>query len=107
MSDADLERAFENDAVSGGVAGCKAGIDGSQFAKLCREAGLLNRSLNCTHVDLIFAKTSNKARCLNYSKFKKALYLLAEARQCSGQDIMLAITAYSGLLHNQPTPNQG
>lgn len=35
-------------------------LDGSRFAKLCRDAGLLGGRLNTTAVDLVFSKVKAK-----------------------------------------------
>ena len=37
-------------------------MDGSHFAKLCRECGLVGGKLTTTAVDIAFSKAKNKAR---------------------------------------------
>ena len=39
-------------------------MDGSHFAKLCRECGLVGGKLTTTAVDIAFSKAKNKARQL-------------------------------------------
>ncbi|GAB4819733.1 hypothetical protein N2152v2_006779 [Parachlorella kessleri] len=74
----------------------EAGLDGARFSKLCRETGLLNKALTATRVDLIFARSSGKARRIRYEQFSQVLEALAEARGSSTLDVKRAVAASEG-----------
>eukprot|EP00775_Hariotina_reticulata_P004264 gene4264-4515_t len=62
--------------ASGGVQ-----LDGFRFAKLCREAGLVDRSFSSTAADLIFTKVKAKgAKKISFEEFNHALEMIAAAK---------------------------
>lgn len=64
-------------------------MDGRQFAKLCRDSELLDKSFNPTDVDLIFAKVKDqKARKINFKQFRTALDLIGEKKDIDGEEIV-------------------
>jgi hypothetical protein len=59
----------------------EAAMDNPKFAKLCRDAQLVGRSLTASDVDLIFAKAKPPGeRRLTFEHFKVALALIAEKK---------------------------
>ena len=75
---------FESFASFGETSkGAAAMLDGTRFAKLCRDCGLLDRSVTATQVDLIFAKSKpHGARKIAFREFVQALALIAEVKVC-------------------------
>lgn len=63
-------------------------MDGSKFAKLTREAGLIDGTIiTLTEVDITFSKVKDKAeRRISFNQFRQALKLLAEKKFHSGDD---------------------
>lgn len=45
-------------------------MDGTRFAKMCREAGLLDNRFTTTHVDIIFTMVKPKVRASSSIQFK-------------------------------------
>ncbi|KAK9810553.1 hypothetical protein WJX73_000223 [Symbiochloris irregularis] len=79
-------------------------LDGSRFAKLCREAGLLGGRLNATAVDLVFSKVKGKgARKIGWTAFEKALVLLADERKADPLTVARAVAACQGPRNNATT----
>jgi len=60
---------------------CSGEMDGKTFAKFCKDAGLVDKKLTPTDVDLIFAKVVQKGqRRIDYHEFEKAFELIAEKK---------------------------
>ncbi len=74
-----------------------AELDSKQFAKLCRDAGLVSGSAGAVAVDLCFAKARPRgARRLTFSDFLVALALLAQERGASEAEVLAAVADCSG-----------
>ena len=72
------------------------GIDGARFAKLCRDACILNAKVNSVSVDIVFAKVKAKGRRrISYEQFVDALALLAIERMVSPIEIVEMILEVS------------
>ncbi|GBF90596.1 hypothetical protein Rsub_03168 [Raphidocelis subcapitata] len=73
-------------------------MDGFRFAKLCREAGLVDgRKLTPTGVDLIFTKAKARgAKKIGFEEFSHALHMLAEAMGTEAASIAAAIEGCGG-----------
>ena len=71
----NLQELFEN------YAGPTNEIDGKTFAKITRDAGVINRYCTLIDIDIIFAKVKQKAmRKINYNQFRAAIDLCAAKR---------------------------
>ncbi len=91
MENANLESVFRN------FAGGSHEMDGRQFAKLCKDAGLLDKKLTATDVDLIFAKVKDKsARKISYSQFENALGQFATKKGVQKDDVAKALLKCGG-----------
>jgi hypothetical protein len=67
-------------------------MDGSGFARLCKDSNLLDNHLTASDVDMIFAKfASTDDRQLNFNQFVVALEHLAVHKRCSLYSIELMI----------------
>lgn len=56
-------------------------LDGSKFAKLTREAGIVGGHVTLTDVDIIFSKVKDRnERKISFLEFRTALKLLAEIK---------------------------
>ena len=56
-------------------------IDGTKFAKLCRDCGILGGGVSPTTVDIIFAKIKPQGqRRIAFREFVQALALIAEEK---------------------------
>lgn len=76
-------------------------MDGSRFAKLCRETGLQAGHLNSVGTDIIFSKVKAKGtRKIGFREFLAALPLIAEDRGISVDEVRCVIASGGG-----PTTN--
>ena len=73
-------------------------MDGFRFAKLCREAGLVDgKALTATAVDLIFTKVKPRgAKKIGFDEFAHALGLLAQAKGAPAADVAAAVERCGG-----------
>ncbi|KAK9864155.1 hypothetical protein WJX84_003510 [Apatococcus fuscideae] len=79
-------------------------MEGSKFAKLCKDCGLVDKKLSSTDVDLIFAKAKAKgAQKIAFSDFENALSLVAEKKGVSVEDIKSKIASTGGPKMNNTT----
>lgn len=69
-------------------------LDNAKFAKLCKDARLLDKKFTKTDVDLAFAKVCPKGkRKLTFAEFEQALRLVAAKKGCDMQHLHAAISA--------------
>jgi len=106
-SDAKLRSVFNHFAAFGltKVQQERSGVqmDSARFAKLAREAGLLDRRITSTTVDLAFTKCKPKtARRIGFEDFKRALLMLAvqkyddESPEAAGHRLLAKVVAVGG-----------
>ncbi|MEW5300206.1 MAG: hypothetical protein WDW38_003045 [Sanguina aurantia] len=72
-------------------------MDGTHFAKLCRETGVTTKAFPTAAADLIFAKVKNQGK-IDYTAFQKALALIAEAKGLTLAEVTESITSARGPL---------
>lgn len=105
----DLQRVFKAFAMFGTGAMVaspadsrqKVEMDGSHFAKLCRECGLVGGKLTTTAVDIAFSKAKNKGeRKIAFKQFETALRLLAEDKGVPLEAIRDTVAASAGPVRN-------
>ena len=64
-------------------------IDGARFAKLCRDAKILDARVSTISVDIVFAKVKSKGkRRISYEQFIDALALLAIEKEMSPTEVV-------------------
>eukprot|EP00890_Picochlorum_soloecismus_P001496 jgi/Picsp_1/2347/NSC_05810-R1_p25-alpha family protein len=81
-------------------------LDGKQFSKLCRDAGLSRGPKESVKVDLCFAKArSNKGRKLLFEDFLVALALLACEFNVPEDDVYKKVSRCRGPRRNSNTPD--
>ena len=81
-------------------------LDGKQFSKLCRDAGLSRGPKESVKVDLCFAKArSNKGRKLFFEDFLVALALLATEFNVPEDDVFKKVSRCRGPRRNSNTPD--
>jgi len=72
LSGLDLEAALKH--VFDDYCGGQTTMEGKSFAKMCKDTKLIDKKLDSTNVDLIFAKSKDKSeRRINIDQFMKAL----------------------------------
>lgn len=77
--------------------GIKPGMDGKTFAKLCKDANMVDKSLTKTDVDLIFAKVVQKGgRRIGLEHFDAALELIAEKKGMRLEDVWSHVRCCGG-----------
>lgn len=78
--------------------GSSPGMDGKNFAKLCKDTGiLLDKAFAAVDADIVFAKVvPNGTRRMNLQQFEAALHLVAERRGLSAAEVMHIVAASSG-----------
>jgi len=82
---------------------CNGGrtLDGKSFAKLCKDAGLVNRSFSVTDADLLFTKVmKGKGRQMAIDSFYEALLGIAAKTGAEPQDVELRVINCSGPVRN-------
>ena len=78
-------------------AGPTGEIDGKTFAKITRDAGVINRFCTLIDIDIFFAKVKQKGlRKINYSQFYAAVDLCAQKRGQSTKTLADMIVAAGG-----------
>jgi len=71
-------------------------MEGKSFAKMCKDTKIIDKKLDGTNVDLIFAKSKDKSeRRINFDQFFYALNLCAQKKGVAEQDLYSAIAASS------------
>jgi len=86
-----VERTFK------GFCGIKPGMDGKTFAKFCKDANMIDKSLTKTDVDLIFAKVVEKGgRRIGLEHFDAALELIAEKKGMRLEDVWSQVRCCGG-----------
>lgn len=66
-------------------------LDGSKFAKLIRESGLLDDTITSTEVDILFSKVKDRGeRRISFLQFRLALRMLAEKKPQGENDLETA-----------------
>ena len=76
--------------------GCKE-MDGRQFTKVMKDAGMLDKTFTTIDVDIIFAKVKDKTqRKINVTQFEKALDLVAIKRHDPKEKVISAIQNTGG-----------
>ena len=103
---AALKAVFQSYAAFGGV---KSGgdaaatpstaptLDGARFAKLAREAGLLDARLDAAATDLIFSRVKPRTgRRIGFPEFEAALQLVAAAKRVEVGAVAAAVVAAGG-----------
>eukprot|EP00877_Chromochloris_zofingiensis_P014320 jgi/Chrzof1/9141/Cz03g37130.t1 len=105
-------RVFNTNAstpTSVGKAGSQHGgteMDGTRFAKMCREAGLLDNRFTTTHVDIIFTMVKPKgAKKISWKEFVQALNLVAEAKGLTLAQLKAQLEECGGPAVNATTPD--
>lgn len=95
MEHANLEAVFRN------FAGGSHEMDGRQFAKLTKDANLVDKKFTSTDVDLIFAKVKDKsARKISFSQFESALAQIATKKGVSKDNVAESLLKCGGpVLH--------
>ncbi|BDA41253.1 probable tubulin polymerization-promoting protein family member 3 at C-terminar half [Coccomyxa sp. Obi] len=92
----DLQKVFCSFASFGGRQHVEE-MEGSKFAKLCRDSKLLSKAFTASDVDLYFAKVKTKgARRITFSQFVEALALIAAKTGGSLADVASAVLAADG-----------
>lgn len=77
--------------------GIKPGMDGKTFAKLCKDANMVDRSLTKTDVDIIFAKVLQKGnRRIGLEQFDAALELIAKQKNTTLEDVWSHVRCCGG-----------
>ena len=72
-------------------------MDGKTWAKVAKDCKLIDKKLTTTDVDLIFAKSKDKAeRRINLAQFEKALTLCAEKKGTDLDTVKAAVFGSSG-----------
>jgi len=72
-------------------------MEGKSFAKMCKDTKIIDKKLDGTNVDLIFAKSKDKSeRRINFDQFFYALNLCAQKKGVAEQDLYSAIAASKG-----------
>ncbi|CAL8462026.1 g1557 [Coccomyxa elongata] len=95
-SERDLQKVFCSFASFGGRQHVDE-MEGSKFAKLCRDSKLLSKAFTASDVDLYFAKVKTKgARRITFSQFVEALALIAAKSDGSLADVASAVLAADG-----------
>ena len=84
-------------------------LDSKQFAKLCRDAGLLRKGATTASADLCFAKARREhspagARRVTFAGFLAALALLAREKGVSEGEVLATVAACPGPRLNGSTP---
>jgi hypothetical protein len=74
----------------------RAGMDGRSFAKMCRDARLLDKKLTQVAVDIVFAKVTLGHRQMHPLQLELALALLAEKKGVDVEAVRSALVAISG-----------
>jgi Ca2+-binding EF-hand superfamily protein len=88
-----LEDAFEQ-FCSFGSKSRLTELDNAKFAKLCRDAKLLDKRFTKVDVDMAFAKVTPKGkRKLTFAEFERALELVAAKKGCSVEEVQAAVAA--------------
>jgi len=71
-----------------------AEMDGKTFAKVAKDTKILDKKLTATDIDLIFAKSKQKAaRKITYAEFQKAVGFCAEKKGVTAADLGATIAA--------------
>ena len=91
MNSTDLESVFR--AFTNGV----HDMDGRQFAKVMKDCKLIDKKLTATDVDLIFAKSKDKAaRRITFRQFDHALDHVAQKKGLLKSEVMKQIEMSGG-----------
>mmetsp|Transcript_16422 Transcript_16422/g.14102 ORF Transcript_16422/g.14102 Transcript_16422/m.14102 type:complete len:95 (-) Transcript_16422:370-654(-) len=78
-------------------AGGNVEMDGRQFTKTIKDAGLVDKTFTTTDVDIIFAKAKDKShRKITFAQFEKALGLVATKRNDPKDKIITAVQNTGG-----------
>ncbi|KAJ9514432.1 hypothetical protein QJQ45_012407, partial [Haematococcus lacustris] len=84
--------------------GSKLEMDGSSFAKLCRDCKLLDKKFTLTRADLIFQSVKPVGhRAIGFAEFKKALELVATEKAAEAVDIINIVCCSGGPLLSRST----
>ena len=72
-------------------------MEGKSFAKLAKDAKLIDKHLTATDVDLIFAKIKVKTeRRITYQQFRNGLEMFAEKKGVSPDDLVSMVLQSGG-----------
>ncbi|CAJ1388080.1 unnamed protein product [Effrenium voratum] len=98
----DIPRAYgTTERTFRAFCGCKPGMDGKTFAKLCKDSNLVDKSLTKTDVDIIFAKVVQKGhRRMYLEQFDSALELIADKRGMKLEDVWSHVRSCGGPVLN-------
>lgn len=78
------------------TAGAKE-MDGKTFAKMSKDCKVINKQCTTTDIDLIFAKSKDKAaRKITFAQFKTAIGHCATKRGISAEEMESAVLAAGG-----------
>lgn len=77
-------------------------MDGKTFAKLCKDAGLLDKQMfTATDADLLFAKIVTKGmRRITEAQYREAWDIIAEKRSCHKDDVVKHFSKLEGPVLN-------
>jgi len=96
MSESRLNEAFLRYCRFGGGAraSCESQLDNVKWAKLCKDANLIDKSFSKTDVDLVWSKVKPKgARKVDFFTFQKLLHAVAEKKQITFDQLSDRITS--------------
>lgn len=80
-SSTDLFQMYMTFCVFGNTSGSVEEMDGSHFAKLCKECHIQGKHIPAASVDIVFNKVKTPGRrTINFEQFKMALLLLSRER---------------------------
>ena len=100
---AALRERFDEYSVFGGT-NAGVGLSSKNFAKLCRDSGVVDKRLSGTQLDLIFARSVDRgAKKLKWAQFLNALELCAAYRRTGVEKIRELIMAGPGPSLNRPS----
>jgi len=86
-----MRRAFRS------FCGSSHGMDGKNFAKLCKDAPLVDKGFTARDADIIFAKVvPHGTRRMNQDQFETALAMVAERKGLSSEVVCNIVAASSG-----------
>lgn len=64
-------------------------MDGKSFSKMCKDTKLIDKKLDATNVDLIFAKSKVKTeRRIDFDQFITALSFCAEKKGMRNEELL-------------------
>mmetsp|Transcript_44873 Transcript_44873/g.130718 ORF Transcript_44873/g.130718 Transcript_44873/m.130718 type:complete len:1266 (-) Transcript_44873:88-3885(-) len=77
--------------------GSRPDMDGTTFAKLCKDCHLVDSTLNASHMDIIFSKVVLRGqRRIDFQQFRDALQLIADRKGVSIAVVTRAVATSEG-----------